>query len=395
MTIQDLNTYIKDNCPNIVPEEIPITYFSGKSIAIDAHFIMYKFMAVSLSETLPLMNIPFEPIDETVLFKAFVVHLLDYLYRFMKLKINPIMVFDGDKNLDKKPVHEKRQQQKEKRKAEIDELTFYILEKTKDNILEQSNEIVSGKISQLKKLLSQHLNVSRQHVDDVIDILAAIGIEYYVAQGDGERLCSILAIEGTVAAVVSTDSDCFAHGCPLIISEITQEKMYDKNGELVQKIKIRRLFDILIALGINFQRFVQFCIMSGCDYNERCFRISDYKEKKEKEGEVKKEEKNVYIDPKTNEKKKKTSIGVGRAFEALKEFKTIENLPNDYIIENLNYKRCMELFEYVPSKQLIQNLSLFPKKELDEIEVSERNREIMKQYSLEYYVDSFLELKKL
>lgn len=380
MTIQDLNTYIKDKCPNFVAEELPLTYFSGKAIAIDAHFIMYKFMAVSLTETLPSMNVPFEPMDEDAIHYAFHVHLLEYLLRFKKLNIKTIMVFDGLEKHDKKPEHEKRAEQREKRKNEIENLKKEIL--TKD-VLEQADGVTAGKISTLKKLLSQQISISQNIVHQVKQILQSLQIQFLTAKGDGERLCSLLAIERKVDAVVSTDSDCFAHGCPLIISEITQEKMKDeRTQEWTLKIKVKRLLDILLQLECDFPRFVEFCIMSGCDYNERCFRLDEYKQKPKKD---EKEEKNVHIDPKTGEKKKKTPIGITRAFDAIKEFKTINNLPPKYQTENLNYKRCRELFEYVPSDTIIE-------KETINIAISDA-RDILKTFRLDGYMDLFFQMK--
>ncbi|NIO45179.1 MAG: hypothetical protein GTN36_06555, partial [Candidatus Aenigmarchaeota archaeon] len=53
----------------------------------------------------------------------------------------------------------------------------------------------------------------------IIDILKNLGFPVLKATEEGEKLCSMLCIEGKVDAVYSRDTDVVAMGCPISFNE--------------------------------------------------------------------------------------------------------------------------------------------------------------------------------
>ena len=95
-----------------------------------------------------------------------------------------------------------------------------------------------------------------------------MGYLFLQATHEGEQLCAMLAWEGKVDAVFSTDTDLLVYATPLVINDFgkfaynPETKITEEYYECVQ-------FDgILDSLKISYNTFVDLCIMSGCDYND-------------------------------------------------------------------------------------------------------------------------------
>jgi flap endonuclease-1 len=117
-----------------------------------------------------------------------------------------------------------------------------------------------------------------------------------------------LAIEGKVEAVYSTDTDCLVYGCPYLITE------FDKENRENLFLCVISLQKTLENLDISFRTFVDLCIMCGCDFNQNI--------------------------PK---------IGPKRSYDLMKEYESIDSLPEQYDIEILEHVKCREIFQYEKS----------------------------------------------
>ncbi|CCV02535.1 hypothetical protein IIV31_163R [Armadillidium vulgare iridescent virus] len=85
---------------------------------------------------------------------------------------------------------------------------------------------------------------------------------------EAEALCAFLEKEGTVAAVVSNDSDVLAYGCKKLIVDFNFKN--EKNEDMVTLIDNEIL---KASMGFDQHKFLDFCIMCGTDYNKNIFRV--------------------------------------------------------------------------------------------------------------------------
>ena len=122
------------------------------------------------------------------------------------------------------------------------------------------------------------------------EVLQAIGIPCLTAKHDAEELCAYLC-KGKVQAVLTKDKDVLAWGCPQMLLDTPQITTLE-NGDKVLVVEILELYDLLHALGYTYQQFMDFCIMSSCDFNTRV-----------------------------------PQLGISRAKQLIDQYKSIENIP--------------------------------------------------------------------
>jgi hypothetical protein len=97
-------------------------------------------------------------------------------------------------------------------------------------------------------------------------VVEGLGIPTLQAAGEAERLACALVREGYCAAVFSSDYDCLVHGAHTMITG--RKATYGrKNGKLQIMVEVVSLAKVLKAMNLEFKRFVEVCIASGCDYN--------------------------------------------------------------------------------------------------------------------------------
>jgi len=230
MGIKNLNKFLKEN----VNESIKfghVSELSGKRIAIDISIYMYKFASENtLIENIYLM-----------------------LSIFRHYNVIPIFVFDGKPPNEKKELLQKRRENKKEAEAEYNEL------KNKLNINKNMDEVEKQEIiNNMDMLKRKFVNVNKNDIDKVKNLIRSYGATYYDAPGEADELCAMLTIKGKVWACLSEDMDMFVYGCPRVIRYLSLLNhtivLYDMKG-------------ILSELGINQKELREICIISGTDYN--------------------------------------------------------------------------------------------------------------------------------
>ena len=104
-----------------------------------------------------------------------------------------------------------------------------------------------------------------QKTKDLFDIL---NVPYYDAPLEAETTCADLCKRGIVDAVLSEDTDVLAYASPIFLSKINTS-----NGTCT-RIKYPELLD---ALDLFSDEFLDLCIMCGTDYNKNIFRVGPEK----------------------------------------------------------------------------------------------------------------------
>ena len=83
-------------------------------------------------------------------------------------------------------------------------------------------------------------------------------MNYFVAEGEADKLCAELVINKQAVACMSDDMDLFVYGCPYVLRLFNLSRktaiLYDLNS-------------ILSSLNMSFEDFKIMCALCGTDYN--------------------------------------------------------------------------------------------------------------------------------
>ena len=260
MGIDSLNPLLREKCPEVFVRR-PLTDFTGKRIAIDANNWSFRMMAIAHKRSVYNIDVVVEDLDRSTTINFWFQHVLDGLCKILTCGITPIMVFDGQCPDQKTQTRELRRKKKEDSLAKAQQLREQLC---KTNVLDKNADT----IEELRKIMSRCSYISHNEMDMLRNILMGIGIPCLMAKGEAEQLCSMLAIEGYVEAVMSADTDNLAYGCPIVIID-NAENVYDQDTKTrTSQVITVGIKDVLTGLGITFARFVDLCIMMGCDYND-------------------------------------------------------------------------------------------------------------------------------
>lgn len=306
MGIKNILPFLKEASPEAFVSTMMIN-FAGYRIAVDAPYLMYVLSSRAKSKLMKSSGLNEElKLDKEEVRKVWVSMLVDQITTFLICGITPVFVFDGKHPAEKDKTKEGRKKVKDERNVKIASLQEKMI--NCDPLERKANDI-----KELSNLIKSDLSFCKEDYDLYFDILYNMGIPALRADADGEQLCSMLAIEGKVAAVFSSDSDTLAYGCPTTINKILDNF---RGGSPVAECII--ISKILEDLKISFETFVDLCIACGCDFNHNM-----------------------------------PQVGCKRAYGLLKEFGRLENLPKKYNTEILNIEKCREIFSYKDSETII------------------------------------------
>lgn len=312
MGIEGFSIFLKSFCPT-VQKSSKLSLFKGKRIAIDGHNWMVKHMAVAQKNVVNSTDVALEEIDHSKVVKFWLHSLASFISNIVAVGVTPIFVIDGDPINDKQLTRQKRREQKEKAKQKLADIQEK-MEKMDPTM------VTSNMIEEKRKYLRQMFYINSEDIESLRDVLYALGIPNIKSKNDAEKLCSSLCIEGKAAAVLSTDSDNLTFGCPVLIKEINNV-YFDIGGEADANITLINLDDVLNESGLSFNRFMDFCILSGCDYNEKI-----------------------------------KGIGPKTAYNKIKEYGNLSNflkVRKEEEIKKLNIYNCKKHFCYDKSEKLL------------------------------------------
>jgi flap endonuclease-1 len=86
-----------------------------------------------------------------------------------------------------------------------------------------------------------------------------MGLPVIQAPSEGEAQCAWLAKNKYVEGVIGEDIDTLVFGAPLLV------RNFNRGSDAVEL----SLDEILSALGMTYEQFVDFCILCGCDYTSK------------------------------------------------------------------------------------------------------------------------------
>ena len=231
MGIKNLTSFLLEHCPEAIRQS-HLSDFKGSKCAIDVSIFLYKFKYKG-NKLIPKF---FEQIN--------------------RLRINdiiPIYIFDGVPPEQKSDVINNRKNKLIYKKNKIDELKKE-LEETEDQT--KINEIKSKIYSLDTKIIS----ITKDDIYQVKYLFDILNIKYIQANGEADLLCSNLCKNNIVEFVISEDMDLLTSGTKLLVRD------FNINNN---KITLYNLKTILTKLELSYEKWVELCIMFGCDYLKR------------------------------------------------------------------------------------------------------------------------------
>ena len=281
MGIKNLNSFLTKYAPNCI-KEVDISTLEGYTIAIDTSIFLYKFM-YSLK---------------------FIDNFLQQVWHFRKYKIQPIYVFDGAPPKEKQDTLNNRKEQKIKLYQKMDEIKNIIKDKKK---LKEDIKDLQKEYDNIKR---KCITITREDIMNLKNVFDILGIKYYQADCEADLVCCEMYKKGIVDACMSNDMDFLPSGCGKLL----------RNYNLSNTLLVYDLDMILDTIGLNYDEFVDFCILCGCDYT----------------GKI-------------------TRLGSISAYNYIKSDKNIENIISRYCGKDKKYV-SPENFEYENSRKILKNV---------------------------------------
>lgn len=283
-----------------IGENITITKYSGKKIAIDTLIYINKYKATQGDKWL----------------NGF----FNFVCKLRKNNINCTFIFDSKSPPEKEKEREKRKNNRIRIGEQIEELNQCIqIYETQsvitDSLKYYNDQILNSKgeqfkdffqdyniilLPELKELLRKKKSylyiISPEDIGKAQKVLEALNIQYIIAPFEAESQCAELCIRNKVDCVLSDDSDLFAYLCPFFLLK------FNSSSEECILIDLEK---VLEKINLTKEQFLDFCILCGTDYNN--------------------------------------GKSATKSLELIQKFKKIENI-NDI---NFDFKRVRELFSFL------------------------------------------------
>ncbi len=155
--------------------------------------------------------------------------------------------------------------------------------------------------SEIQKMKAQNFTISKEDFDKTKVLFDILKVPYFQAPLEAETMCADLCKQDLVQGVLSRDTDVLAYGSPVFLTNLTL-----RDG-MCERIKIKKLLKLM---DLTYPQFLDFCIMSGTDYNRNI-----------------------------------EKIGSVKAYSLIKEWGSIDNLPKNIDTSILRHVRSRELFQ--------------------------------------------------
>ena len=210
-----------------------LNYYKGKRIAVDGYCWLHKSIYLLTEQILTNSQS-----------KTYLRYLNKRVEQLLKFDIKPIIVFDGDKLQMKKIEEEERQ----KHRNEV--------------IMESLKLIRQGKEREAQTKKIEGIDINPQMAYEFIKLLRQKKIEYFVAPYEADIQLAYLDKINYVDCVLTEDSDLLALGCKKVLYKL------DLDTNIGFEIETKNLKKCSKYDFSNFDsdKFLTFCILSGCDY---------------------------------------------------------------------------------------------------------------------------------
>merc|ERR1719287_275823 len=104
------------------------------------------------------------------------------------------------------------------------------------------------------------VKVTKEQNQQTKELLKLMGIPVVEAPSEAEATCAALCRDGKVHASATEDADCLTFGTKTLVRNLMAAESQKKT---ILEVSLER---VLEQLNISMDQFIDFCILSGCDY---------------------------------------------------------------------------------------------------------------------------------
>jgi flap endonuclease-1 len=187
-----------------------------------------------------------------------VTYIAHLIAKCREYNIIPIPIFDGKPPDEKRDVirlrTEQRQQNDQKRKTLSDTMDSANL--TADQKEKYTKE--------LQTLTASSVYITTDERDEVKRLLYACGVRCLNANGEADNVLAYMAKRGELYAVMTNDMDLLTRGVPILLVPDALGVPGDTKGWTTYHLDM-----ILKESGLNYEQFVEMCVLMGCDYTTK------------------------------------------------------------------------------------------------------------------------------
>ncbi len=236
MGIKKMLKFLNTNYPNVI-KKINDADLNGKMIAIDISILLYQVVIAIRNSGADMFNNQGEV-------SSHILGLFNKTINLLKMNIIPIYVFDGKPPKFKYNTINNRKESKMK-----------------------ANEKLNSEIDEDEKIkyFKRTVHISKAQIEECIELLEIMGIPYIIAPEEADSQCAELVKCGIADGVLTEDMDIMTFGANKIYRNLTS---YNKDTMEIS------MGDVLNELNLNYEQFIELCLLFGCDY---CDRLNDMK----------------------------------------------------------------------------------------------------------------------
>jgi flap endonuclease-1 len=237
MGIKKMLKFLNTNYPNVI-KKINDENLGGQMIAIDISILLYQVV-------IAIRNSGADMFTNQGEISSHILGLFNKTINLLKMNIIPIYVFDG------KPPSFKWQTINNRKDAKKQ-----ASEKLNDEEMTEEDKI---------KYFKRTVHINKYQIQECIELLEIMGIPYVIAPEEADSQCAELVKCGLADGVLTEDMDIMTFGANKIYRNLTS---YKKDSLEIS------MDDVLNTLNLNYDQFVELCLLFGCDY---CDKLNDMK----------------------------------------------------------------------------------------------------------------------
>jgi flap endonuclease-1 len=239
MGIKGLMKFLLDAAPKAVREIDSQAAYTGRLVAIDASMCLYQFLIMIRENRSGSYN---NLTNDDGQVTSHIIGMLTRTIKLMESGIKPVYVFDG------KPPELKLQELAARREKR---------DEAKANL---AVAMESGDAEQVLKASKATVRVTKEQNEEVKTLLGLMGVPVVNAPSEAEATCAALCRDGKVYASATEDADCLTFGTKILVRNLMAAESQKKQ---ILEVNLERALE---QLNINMTQFIDFCILSGCDY---------------------------------------------------------------------------------------------------------------------------------
>nr|XP_029119233.1 exonuclease 1 isoform X2 [Elaeis guineensis] len=236
MGIQNLLRFLK---PFIEP--VHIKKYSGKRVGIDAYSWLHKG-AYSCSMELCLNA-------QTDAAKRYLKYFMHHINLLRHYNVTPVVVFDGGSIPCKSVTEHERHRRRE------------------SNLMLAKEKLKEGNASAAIEFFQKAVHITPSMAHQLIQILRSESVEFIVAPYEADAQLAYLSAfdddQGSIAAVITEDSDLIAYGCKAVIFKMDR---YGNGEEFLRDRVFNTVHGGLSFRNFDKELFTGMCVLAGCDF---------------------------------------------------------------------------------------------------------------------------------